>query len=534
MIVKRFLLGHTRRTGLSAFALAGALAGVLALTPASASAQAVRIYPAVSRDLNAASVGGPAALLDALGQKLQADPSLAATADRAAALAGAAAAPVADFIGATTPIYRAIAERIIAAAPPAQRAAVRGAVAAELNRVIQTNTHLVAPPGPNQGGVVPPAPPRVAGPGYRAGPFMIYPDIQASTFFDDNIYATRTARKSDIIGTISPSIAVQSEGPHKSLYAEAQVDLTGYMHHPHENTVDWHAGLEGRIDATDTTRLLLGAQVLQSHEDRASPDAVNGLTPTPYTEFHTYGGVQQRVGDFSIRLGAALERVTFDNVQGTHGEINNQDRNRNRYTFGLSVYDEANPNFRPFVETLGDLRRYDQTTDDFGYKRSSAGYRVGIGALFRLSPSLSGDVFIGVMGQNYEDPRFEGVTTVAFDGSLRWNVVKGTALVLYSERSIEETTLAGSPAYIYTIVGGRVEHALTSDLTGIARLAWGHSDFVQTTRTDEDVDTSVGLHYHLSPTLTVGVDYRYTQRVSGDTTADFNRNQVYFRIGKQF
>ena len=44
---------------------------------------------------------------------------------------------------------------------------------------------------------------------------------------------------------------------------------------------------------------------------------------------------------------AAVERLTFGNVLGTHGEINNEDRDRSRYTFGGLLRYEANPESAP-------------------------------------------------------------------------------------------------------------------------------------------------------------------------------------------
>ncbi|MDE2198799.1 MAG: outer membrane beta-barrel protein, partial [Rhodospirillales bacterium] len=360
------------------------------------------------------------------------------------------------------------------------------------------------------------------------------PGIQAATIYDSNIYATGSGKRADWLGTISPKLSIESDWKRHSLTADVQTDLTGYVRSPHENTVDWNANVEGRIDATDTTQVVLGGTYIAAHEDRSSPDAVEGFTPTPYRETNGYAGVLQRVGDFAIRLGGAVEHVVFGNVDSANGIINNHDRDRNRITFGGLVRYDANPGFRPYVEAMGDLRQYNQTHDDFGYARTSNGYRLGVGALYRLAPSLRGDIFVGMASRKADDPRFRENMQLAFDGSLRWQATPGTVLVLYTERSIEETTLFASPGYIYTVFGGRVEQRLTERLTGLARLAWGHSDYLQSTRADNEADMSVGLSYRITPKVTIGVDYRYTRRASNTALANYDRNEVYFRIGSQF
>lgn len=505
----------------------------LALAPQIGRARAAA-EPPLAQQFDAAAVDGPGALLNALSQRLANEPALAATPASAAALARAAAAPVPNFVGATAPVYRDIADRIIAAAPAGQRTAVTQAV----NDVLRTYTELdlkIAPPvRPDT--MRPTGMPSVPAEtyGFKVGSFTIYPSVQAASYYDDNIYATSHNHVVDWVGTISPGIAIQSDWDRHSFYAEAQTDLTGYWSHVHENTVDWHASAEGDIDVTDNTRVLLGGVVLQEHEDRASPDAVEGLEPTPYSEQNGYVGVVHRFDQFTLRLGGAIERITFGNVMGTHGEINNQDRDRFRYTFGGLLRYEANPNFRPFVEALGDIRRYDTTPDDFGFNRDSGGFLSGVGALYKLGPNISGEVFVGVLHRSYEDPTFKSLTTPAADATLRWQATPRTAVVLFTERTIEETTLSASPGYIYTLAGGRLEQGLTDRLTGLLRFAYGHSDFAQVGRADNEIDASAGLHYHLTQKWTIGVDYRYTQRVSGSSLVDFARNEVYFRVGVDF
>ncbi len=497
-------------------------------------ARAASVPDAVSQQLNVAAETGPHALVDTLAKVLAAHPELAATPESAAALASAASTPVPQFVGANLPVYREIAAAIVAAAPPAQRDAVRAAVARALTSYVATDIRIMPSLSPTPAAPPQPQPQAVGGPGFNVGSFTIYPEVVAGGFYDSNIYATNTKPKSDWVGTLSPSVALQSNWKRNSLYAEAGADLTGYGSHGSENTIDWHTQAEGRIHVSNNTRLLLGVQVLQEHEDRASPDAVEGSTPTLYHELNTYAGVAQRIGNFDVRLAGAMERLTFGNVMGTHGLIVNTDRNRNRYTFGITVRDVANNAFRPFVEGLGDFRRYDQTTDDFGYQRNSNGYRAGIGADFRLSSSVTGEAFIGAMGRDYKDPTFKPVTAVAVDGYLRWQPAQGTAFVLFTDRSIEETTLVGSPAYIYTLLGGRIEHAFLPDLTGFVRFAYGNAEFAQSPRRDNELDTSIGVRYYVTNRVYLGADYRYTTRRSTEGTQNFARNQVFFSVGSSF
>lgn len=508
-----------------------AAAALLALALAPWPARAQTTPAPVATRLNTAAEQGPTALLDTLSSELARNPGLAATPAQAAALAQAAAAPTTGYVGAKTPLYRDIAQRIVAAAPAAQKTEIERAV----NSVLSSySDHALRIQPPAAGMPTRTEAADVTQTGYKIGSFTLYPEIQAASYYDDNIYATSHNHVVDWIGTISPHFTLQSDWNRHSLTLDAGADFTGYWSHSSENTADWHASAEGRVDITNRTALLLGAGAQGEHEDRASPDAVEGLTPTRYYAYNTYAGIVHRFDDWTVRGGMALERLAFDNVIGTHGEINNQDRNRDRYTFGTLIRYERNRNFRPFVQAMGDIRRYDHAPDDFGYFRNSDGFLIGVGAYYRLMPNLTGEVMLGVLHRSYTDPRFSAITTPGADATLRWQATPTTSVVLFTERTVDETTLPGSPAYIYTLVGGRVIHDLSDKWSVVLRGAFGHLDFVQAGRTDNEVDSSFGVRYRITSKITLGVDYRYTDRVSGSSLYDFTRNQVYFRIGSQF
>lgn len=235
-----------------------------------------------------------------------------------------------------------------------------------------------------------------------------------------------------------------------------------------------------------------------------------------------------------MRVGAAVERITFDDVLGANGLINNSDRNRNRYTYGVLVRHNGNRYVQPFVEAIGDTRRYDDQRDDFGFERSSTGYRAGLGIQFRIGPDVGGELFGGLMQQDYRDARFSLVTALAANGSLRWDVAERTRLTAFFDRSIEEPTLPDSPAYVYSVVGIRIEQGLVGPLSLIGRATVARNDFQQVARTDDEIDLSIGLRYRVIRHVTVGGDYRFTARDSNVGSEDFDRHQVYLRLGLLF
>jgi hypothetical protein len=486
---------------------------------------------AVTQALRRGAADGPAGLLRALNDAIARNPRLVATPPAAAGLARAAAEQVQSFVGANLPVYRSITRTITDAAPEPVRAAVEAAVAAEVEGFARVDAGSTAP------SVTAPAPAAALGApgaleGVRLGSFTLYPTLETAVFYDSNVFATRRDPRADGATVVSPGLALESNWTRHSLNVSGGLDWTNYWQYTSENTLDWNVSAEGRIDATDTTQIYLGALAARDHEDRGTPDAtLFGEKPVAYYDYRAYGGVSQRVGDWVVRVGGAVESLIYEDSTTIFGPVNNSDRDRTRTTAGGLVRYDANPYLQPFVEAIGDFRHYTQTQDDFGYRRSSQGYRAGIGTRYRLDPTLTGEVFVGWMEQGYDDPALKRINTPAFNFSLRWRPQPGTLLAVYADRSIEDTTTPGASGYVYTVVGARFEQQIIPRLTGILRASWGQSDFVGVPRTDDYFDASAGVRYRVTQNIGVGLDYRFTRRDSNVEFADFSRHQVFLRAG---
>ena len=503
---------------------------------------------------SAAAEGGPQALLGSLDQVLSASPDLAADPASAARLANAAAAAAGALEGARSPLYRAIIARIEAAAPVASRERV-GAAAA---RAVSAQAALAKPPPrPLEGADVPealaasegrlPEPavqPRRGqtrpGPeplGFELGSFVLYPDIVVAEYWDDNIFATDIPlirEEEDWVTVIAPSLDIRSQWQRHAFNVKLDADLARYAENESENSDDYRASAEGRYDFSQQSNFFGGALHMRDHEERSSPDDVAGFEPTVYHDTRLYAGVVHGMGDFGLRAGATLKHLDFDDTPSIFGLIDNDDRDRNETNVGVRVNYSVNDEITAYVQGTGDFRRYSDPFDAFGFDRDSTGYRAGAGLVYRLPGRFSAEGFLGHMRQNYDDPSFKRPSTVAFYGNAAYKVTDSTTIYAWADRSIEETTLFGSPAYLYTGAGLSVDHYLRGDLVVTARASWENSDFYQSPRSDDDYDMGVTLKYFLSRRYFVAGDYRFQHRDSTINLVGYDRNQVFLRVGAQF
>ena len=368
----------------------------------------------------------------------------------------------------------------------------------------------------------------------NVGPFKFNADASVAEVYSDNIYSTRNDKKGDAITVFKPGMsAVVDVGQHE-LNFWANAELGRYNRFKSEDYNDYTIGTDGRYRFNASTSLLGGAEYDWTHEGRESPDAVNGTEPTKYQQGTYWLGLVHRSADFVARLGATVNDYSFDNVSnGVGGTINNKDRDRKQVEFGTRVGYRWTPNWEPFFQGYLDRRNYDSSVDDNGFNRDSKGYRIATGLRGNAGPSLQGEVYVGVIHQDYTDPALKDVDAPDLGASLDWKAAPATTVSVFLDRSLEETTLPGASSYLASTFGARADHKMRDDLYANAHFYITKSDYQGVSRTDREIDSGLSLKYFFAPNLFVSPSYSLIQRTSNWIDGDFTENRVMISFGAQ-
>lgn len=546
----------------------------LSMPGAPAQAQDPSILPDdVITTLGSRSVDDREAVLSALDAVLTDRPGLAATPDTASALAMLAGRRLREVTG--SPALGIVSSRIVSVAPPERRGEIAGAVADVLVAVAmaprptprtatdQTPAAMpessaaaeteAAEPGPTTdaaperpqtsqepegtGGAL--ARPQAAEgeepftAGYPVGSFKAYPRLVVSEVYDDNIFATRDNTVEDWITVLSPSISLNSDWDDHAARVRAGADVARYADNSSENYEDYWASADGRYDFTENTNVFGGGSYAYYHESRESPDDVFGREPTTYEDSQAYAGMFHRFGRASVRLGGTYERLDFDNVEGDAGLIVNDDRDRDIYTGGVRAAYRTSGRNEVFAQAAVDNRRYDTEVDSNGFNRDSDGYRLLGGYAFNERGRYRGEIYAGHLNQDYDDPALEDVSDLAFGGNLTWFAARRTSVTAFVDRIVGETTLDQASSYLYTAAGGRVTHAVRPDLVASTGITYGEYDYQGIDRTDDVLNASAELRYLITRTFFLEAEYRFRHLDSTIVTEDYDRNQVFLRVGAE-
>ena len=375
------------------------------------------------------------------------------------------------------------------------------------------------------------------------GSFLIYPELTLSGFYDDNLFATQSARVEDFGLEISPALWLQSDWERHQINFQAGLALTRYADQTSENTQDYRASAEGRYDISDNSNVYGGLRFAREHEDRESPDDLNGIKPTRYNTHRGYAGVFHQVGRWSLRLAGTAQLFDFRDVPfitrtGATAIINNDDRDRHRYTGGLRISYELNTQMQPFIHFATDNRRYRQSTDDLGRDRDSNGTRWLVGLRGNIPDALKFEGFVGLMRQDYDDLQLSDVHRATIGMTAIWRISTDTVLNLYADRSIEETTvfaitptgITSASSYVNSYIVAQIQHALSDHVSAHFNASYARSDYVGLHRRDHYYGAGAGVGYRANRHLHVSLSYVYRKLNSSLSGESFSQNQIWLRL----
>ena len=372
-------------------------------------------------------------------------------------------------------------------------------------------------------------------PGYHTGNFRIRPSLSVTGKYDSNIFATDRDTVADWITVVSPQLRIDSTWTEHSLNFKAGAEFGRYWDYDAENYLDYWASAEGRYNLSPATDLFGGLGISFEHEGRDSPDAtVGGLEPTTYRTMNAHAGIKTTLGDTTYRLGGTYEMLDFNDA----GLVINDDRDRDLFGFGIRATHKLDPQNEVFLQALYDERRYDERTDSSGYRRDSDGYRAALGLKRDFGSGNNAEAYVGIIIQDYDDKRFDSVSATDFGGRLTFTPTESTKITANLQRSLNETTLAGSPGYLSTALSGRLEYRASPRLIPHLSFSYALADYLEIGREDETYSAEAGLRYYVARNAYISTGLRHVTRDSNDAgllfgSDDYEKNSIFLTFATQ-
>ncbi len=362
------------------------------------------------------------------------------------------------------------------------------------------------------------------------GSFIVYPSVEFSLEFTDNVFRAQDSQ-SDFIFRTTPLIRFNSDWDNHALNFEAGLEYGKYFSFSSEDYLDFLLGADGRIDVTDDIAFNANTRWVMGHEDRGDPDDPgSAFDITEYQRFSAGGSISYDAGIVQVEPGYEIVFWDYDNVNGPGGVLNNDDRDRTEHRAYLNVSTDVAEDLRLFVEPDARWEVYDNNPDDLGFNRD----RQEIGVLVGLDWTPD-DVWAvrGAVGYEYvefDDPAFDATNGFIFTGDALWNIDELTTIALTAEREFDGTTLANSAGKVNTAVGLSVDHEFAYNIIGSAFTEYLREDFEGNNRADDTIRVGLGGDYYIGEYVVAGAQYTYTNRDSTDGAQSFSENNFLLSL----
>lgn len=363
------------------------------------------------------------------------------------------------------------------------------------------------------------------------GPFSLDMGASLTEEYTDNVFATENDKEGDFVTILAPEIELSGQMEKFKLELGASAEIGRFATETSEDYDDALLRGEGQWNLSERTFLFGGLDYAWEHEERSSPEDVNGAEPVEFTEGSAFAGIATGFGPWNARVGVNARDLNFDDTpMGLGGSINNDDRDRLQSEVGGRLGYALGQSQQVFFQGIYDRRDYDNSTDDFGFERDSEGFNAAVGYAGRVGP-FTGEVLAGVLHQDYEDSSFDSVTAPDFGAELTWRADPLTSLTLKLDRRLEETTLQGASSYLSSSAVLSASRWIARDLRLSGYLAYSENDYQDVGRTDYIGEAGLELRYHLTPNIYLGGGYGFAQRTSDAPAADYDTHTAYLRVG---
>jgi hypothetical protein len=374
--------------------------------------------------------------------------------------------------------------------------------------------------------------------GIRAGSFLILPAVELSPGYDNNPQHSPGGPGSATY-LVAPELHVRSDWSSNSFTA----DITGSYYwygndsfQPSLNRPYLNSKLDGRIDVTRDTHILLENRVIISTDNPGSPNIQANLATLPINT--TVGGtlgLEQQFSRFDATLKGTVDRTTYQTSHFVDGESsNNDDRAYDQYAGIFRLGYEIDPGLKPFVEVSGDTRLHDSPVDVFGEDRNSTGASAKFGGEFKLGgTSLVGEMAVGYLQRNYQDPTLPNIAGMTIDGSLLWLASGLTSVKFTAASEVNETTLQDVSGSLSRDVSVEVDHALRRWLIATGTIGYGHDDYVGELREDDRYYAVAGLVYKLNQLMQIKGQVRHDWLTSTQSGNAYQSTSVLLTLRLQ-
>ena len=369
--------------------------------------------------------------------------------------------------------------------------------------------------------------------GIRAGSWMFSPAVSFGGFYDSNVFASNTTKRSDIAAVIEPSLRAHT------LWEQHGIDLTldtqSTTYSQNSGLDQTNASLKGNawVDISHDLAVLTSFQIAHLNEGVGTLSSpANAVQPTPYDLASGDVSIRKEFNRLTASIGFRTDSYNYQSTRAQDGSIINQDsRDGQIYTLH-SRFDYA------ISSSLGWFTAVEGNERDIrgvpGQSLDSQGYRALSGVTFALTNLITGEIGAGYVQQRFADSTIGTIDGPSYRAKLTWRPTRLLDIHFNAEQVVTETADTSSVGVLANAVQLGADYELLRNVVISATGGYETDSFFGQQRKDRVTTTDARIKYMLNRFAAISVFHQYTDRNSDIPAFSYDKQQVGINVTAQF
>jgi hypothetical protein len=369
--------------------------------------------------------------------------------------------------------------------------------------------------------------------GIRAGSWMFNPSLTAGSFYDSNVFASNTAKRSDVAAVFEPTLRARTLWERHGMDLKLNTQSTVYNQNSSLNQTNASLKGNGWLDIAHDMVLLTNFQVAHLNEGvgtLGSPS--NAISPTPYDLLSGDVTLRKQFNRLTTSIGLRTDSYDFGSTRAQDGSIINQDaRDGQLYSLHSRIDYAISSTLGWFGGVEGNQRDFRGTP---GHTLDSQGYRALSGVTVALSNLITGEFGAGYVQQRFDDPTIGTIEGPSYRARLTWRPTRLLDVHFNAEQLVTQTSDTSPTGVLANAVQLGLDYELRRNV--IVSLAGGYENdrFFGQLRKDNVVTSDTRVKYLMNRFAAVSAYYRYTKRDSDVPVFSFDKHLVGLNVTAQF
>jgi hypothetical protein len=350
--------------------------------------------------------------------------------------------------------------------------------------------------------------------GLPAGGFRIYPEIGGGGGYTDNVVGAEIDQRSDAFVDVQSRLTARSQWARHSLIATASYDGRRFINTPRRNEDGFLLSVDSVLEIVGDSQVAASLSYRRTFEQQTEGSfpangggAIGVNQPRALVRGSWALNRLRLTGSTDVNRFEYLPTVT---AAGRPLDLGFRDRTVTRGS-GRAEF-ELTPDNAVFGQAT--YRRTDYDLKNALTDRSSDEWRVLGGAIADVTNLIRLAGAVGYFHRTYDNPLFGSIGGLALDVRADYFLTPLTTISAIASRQVEEAVVVGSPGYLSTRVGARVDHELLRNLIPYALVEYADEPFREVDRQDRRFRIAAGADWTLRRTWAVTPTIDYISRTS--------------------